>query len=62
MGNQGMTNWKFSAFFAIALILVAGMFASTADRSGRRRLGQHSLLRIGDDVAEKTRFWRQCNS
>ena len=30
MGNQGMTNWKFSAFFAIALILVAGMFASTA--------------------------------
>ena len=30
MGNQGMTNWKFSAFLAIALILVAGMFASTA--------------------------------
>ena len=30
MGNQGMTNWKFSAFFAIALILIAGVFASTA--------------------------------
>ena len=30
MGNQGMTNWKFSAFFAIALMLIAGMFASTA--------------------------------
>ena len=40
MGNQGMTNWKFSAFFAIALILVAGMFASTAmatDGSGNGR-------------------------
>ena len=30
MGNQGMTNWKFSAFFAIALILFAGLFSSTA--------------------------------
>ena len=30
MGNQGMTNWKFSAFFAIALMLVAGLFTSTA--------------------------------
>ena len=30
MGNQGMTNWKFSAFLAIALILVAGMFTNTA--------------------------------
>ena len=30
MGNQGMTNWKFSAFFAIALMLVAGLFSSTA--------------------------------
>ena len=30
MGNQGMTNWKFSAFLAIALMLVAGLFSSTA--------------------------------
>ena len=30
MGNQGMTNWKFSAFLAIALMLVAGLFTSTA--------------------------------
>ena len=30
MGNQGMTNWKFSAFFAIALMLVAGLFSTTA--------------------------------
>ena len=25
-----MTNWKFSAFFAIALMLVAGLFSTTA--------------------------------
>ena len=30
MGNQGMTNWKFSAFFAITLMLVAGLFSTTA--------------------------------
>ena len=30
MGNQGMTNWKFSAFLAITLMLVAGLFSSTA--------------------------------
>ena len=30
MGNQGMTNWKFSMFFVIALTLVAGLFADTA--------------------------------
>ena len=36
MGNQGMTNWKFSMFFVIALTLVAGLFADTA-LAGRRR-------------------------
>ena len=30
MGNQGMTNWKFSTFLAITLMLVAGLFSSTA--------------------------------
>ena len=30
MGNQGMTNWKFSAFFAITLMLIAGVFSTTA--------------------------------
>ena len=30
MGNQGMTNWKFSLFLVIALTLVAGLFADTA--------------------------------
>ena len=30
MGNQGMTNWKFSVFLVIALTLVAGLFADTA--------------------------------
>ena len=40
MGNQGMTNWKFSAFLAIALMLVAGLFSTTAmaaDGDGRIR-------------------------
>ena len=30
MGIQGMTNWKFSAFLTIALMLVAGLFSTTA--------------------------------
>ena len=30
MGNQGMTNWKFSAFFAIALMLIVGLFGNAA--------------------------------
>ena len=30
MGNQGMTNWKFTAFLTITLMLVAGLFSSTA--------------------------------
>ena len=30
MGNQGMTNWKFTAFLAIALMLVAGLFTNAA--------------------------------
>ena len=30
MGNQGMTNWKFTAFLTIALMLVAGMFSNAA--------------------------------
>ena len=30
MGNQGTKNWKLTAFFAIVLMLIAGMFSSTA--------------------------------
>ena len=30
MGNQGMTNWKFIAFFAISLMLIAGLFTDAA--------------------------------
>ena len=30
MGNQGMTNWKFIAFFAISLMLTAGLFTNAA--------------------------------
>ena len=41
MGNRGMTNWKFSAFFAIALMLIAGLFSTTAmaaDGDGSMRI------------------------
>ena len=30
MGNQGMTNWKLTAFLAIALMLMAGLFSNAA--------------------------------
>ncbi len=30
MGNQGMTNWKLTALFAIALMVIAGMFSNAA--------------------------------
>ncbi len=34
MGNQGTTNWKFSAFFAIVLMLVAGAFSTAIAGNG----------------------------
>ena len=41
MGIQGMTNWKFSAFLAIALMLVAGMVSTAiaADGDGSITVG-----------------------
>ena len=30
MGNQGTTNWKFTAFLAMSLMLVAGLFSNAA--------------------------------
>ena len=30
MGNQGTKNWKFSAFFAVSLMLIAGLFSNAA--------------------------------
>ena len=30
MGNQGAKNWKFIAFFAISLMLIAGLFSDAA--------------------------------
>ena len=30
MGNQGMTNWKLTALFAIGLMLIAGLFSNAA--------------------------------
>ena len=38
MGNQGMTNWKFSAFFAISLMLIAGLFSNAAIADGEGRI------------------------
>ena len=30
MGNQGTTNWKLTAFFAVSLMLIAGLFTNAA--------------------------------
>ena len=30
MGNQGTKNWKLTAFFAISLMLIAGLFSNAA--------------------------------
>ena len=45
MGNQGMTNWKFSAFLAIALILIAGLFSNTAMAAANDGQGSITLTR-----------------
>ena len=34
MGNQGTTNWKLTAFFAISLMLIAGLFSNAAIADG----------------------------
>ena len=34
MGNQGMTNWKLTALFAISLMLIAGLFSNAAIADG----------------------------
>ena len=50
MGNQGMTNWKFTAFLTIALMLVAGMFSSTAMAAANDGQGTISLaVTVGDN-------------
>ena len=43
MGNQGMTNWKFTAFLAITLMLVAGLFSSTAMAAANDGQGEIEL-------------------
>ena len=30
MGNQGTKHWKFSAFFVVSLMLIAGLFSNAA--------------------------------
>ena len=37
MGNQGTTNWKLTAFFAISLMLIAGSVQQRRNRSEWRR-------------------------
>ena len=34
MGNQGTTNWKLTTFFAISLMLIAGLFSNAAIADG----------------------------
>ena len=37
MGNQGTKNWKLTAFFAISLMLIAGLFSNAAIAAEWRR-------------------------
>ena len=50
MGNQGTTNWKLTTFFAISLMLIAGLFSNAAiagngdgDNNGRMERMQLTL-------------------
>ena len=44
-----MTNWKFTAFFAITLMLVAGLFSSTAAASNGHGTMGVTAAATGDD-------------
>ena len=62
MGNQGMTNWKFSMFFVIALTLVAGLFADTAlagNGDGKMVLGYGTA---GGEAPGDRHFRTNCGS
>lgn len=52
MGNQGMTNWKFSAFLAIALMLIAGLFSSTAMAAANDGQGTISVAATAGTAAD----------
>ena len=58
MGNRGMTNWKFIAFFAIALILTAGLFTNAAIAgNGDGKVSVHwlrGILKVNNDTGART--------
>ena len=59
MGSQGMTNWKFIAFFAISLMLIAGLFTNDAiarDGSGTASVVWTSTGTDGVATAEEENF------
>ena len=58
MGNQGMTNWKFSAFLAIALMLVAGLFTSTAMAAANDGHGTIIVTASDDEGGETVTFYQ----
>ena len=45
MGNQGMTNWKLTALFAISLMLIVGTAQLHRDRKRRFRNSICNLVR-----------------
>ena len=51
MGNQGMTNWKFTAFLTITLMLVAGMFSNAAMASDGQGTMVITTITPGGDAA-----------
>ena len=38
MGNQGMTNWKLTALFAVSLMLIAGLFSNAVIADGEGKI------------------------
>ena len=52
MGNQGTKDWKLTAFFAISLMLIAGLFTNAAlagDGDGKITVGWASTGTVPDD-------------
>ena len=59
MGSQGMTNWKFTAFFAISLMLIAGLFSNAAiagNGDGTITVGWSSTRDDGTNVPDDSRM------
>ena len=59
MGNQGTTNWKFIAFFAVSLMLIAGLFTDAAiarDGSGTASVTWMPTANAGRDTVQDTVF------